>query len=145
MKSINRKLLPVLVCVVFAFPIQGAFAQDDETERARAQQRQLQDQERQRQEEEQQRWTKESRDQVVDGEKDRARITLDSFARPVTRIEREFMFAVPQFRQAVTTYREAVSLDSSLKESLKGLDRFVDLFKEYFKATHVDLPAMDKN
>jgi hypothetical protein len=144
MNWINRKLLLVLVCVVFAFPVPGACAQDDEAERARERERQLEEQERQRQEQEQQRWIKESRDQFVDAQREISRRTLDSFARPVSRIEREFLLAVPQFRQAVTTYREAVSLESSLKDSLKGLDRFVDLFKEYFKATRVDLPALDK-
>jgi len=144
MKSINRKLLPALVCVVFAFSIQGAFAQDDEAERAREQQRQLGEQEHQRQEEQQQHWVKETRDEFVNTDREMARKTLDSFARPVTRIEREFMLAVPHFREAVTTYRDALSLESSLKESVKGMDRFVDLFREYFKATHVDLPILDK-
>ena len=144
MNSIDRKLLALMVCVVFAFSIEGAFAQNDESERVREQQRQAQEQERQQQDQEQQRWLQESRDQFVNDDRDLARKTLDSFARPVSRIEREFMMAVPQFRQAVTTYREAVGLEGSLKEPLKGIDRFVDLFKEYFKATHVDLPVLDK-
>jgi len=144
MNSIDRKLLALMVCVVFAFSIEGAFAQNDGSERVREQQRQAQEQERQQQDQEQQRWLQESRDQFVNDDRDLARKTLDSFARPVSRIEREFMMAVPQFRQAVTTYREAVGLEGSLKEPLKGIDRFVDLFKEYFKATHVDLPVLDK-
>jgi hypothetical protein len=143
MKCINRKLLGVLVCVVFALPVQSAFAQDDE-ERMREQQRVLEEQARQREELEQQRWVREGREQFIEADREIARKTLDSFARPVSRIEREFMLAVPRFRHAVTTYRDAISLEGSLKESLKGIDRFVDLFKEYFKATHVDLPLLDK-
>jgi hypothetical protein len=143
MNCINRKLLHVMACAVFAFPIQSVFAQDDQ-ERMREQQRILEEQQRQREELEQQRLVRESREQFVNSEREMARITLDSFSRPVSRIEREFMLAVPRFRQAVTTYRDAIGLEGSLKESLKGIDRFVDLFKEYFKATHVDLPVLDK-
>jgi hypothetical protein len=139
-----RKRLAVPVCIVFLLLSISAFAQDVEADRVREQQKQVQEQERQRQEQEQQRWIQESRDKFIDSDRDSARRTLEGLARPVSRIEREFMLAVPQFRQAVTSYREAISVDGSLKESLKGLDRFVDLFKEYFKATHVDIPALDK-
>jgi hypothetical protein len=129
--------------MVFALTARSAFGQDSEADRERDQQRQAQE-ERARQEQQQQQWIQQSRDQFVDADRDSARRALDSFARPISRVEREFMLAVPQFRRAVTTYREAISLTGSLKESVKGLDRFVDLFKEYFKATHVDLPAVDK-
>jgi hypothetical protein len=134
----------VLVCVVFAFPIQSAFAQDDEAAREREQQRILEEQERLRQDQEQQRWVQETREQFVDTDRELARRSLDSFSRPVSRIERDFMNAVPHFRQAVTSYRDAISLEGSLKESIKGIDRYVDLFKEYFKSTHVDMPVIDK-
>jgi hypothetical protein len=133
--------------MVFALTARNAIAQDVDADRGpdeRDQQRQAQAEERARKEQQEQQWIQQSRDQFVDADRDSARRTLDSFSRPASRVEREFLLAVPQFRRAVTTYREAISLTGSLKESVKGLDRFVDLFKEYFKATHVDLPTVDK-
>jgi hypothetical protein len=144
MKRITRQIPAVLVCMVFALSVR-AFAQDDDgASRAREEERQYQDQQRERIEQDQQRRIQESREQFVNADMDNAKRVVEGFSRPTLRIEREFMAAVPQFRRAVTSYREALSLNGSLKDSLKELDRFVDLFKEYFKTTHVDLPVMDK-
>jgi hypothetical protein len=144
MKWITRKFPAVMVCMVFTLPARSAFSQDEEAERAREAQRILQEQNRQRQEQEQQKWIQNSREQFINADRDNARRTLDAFSRPTSKVEREFMGAVPQFRKAVTAYREAMNLEGARKESLKDLDRFVDLFKEYFKATRVDLPTLDK-
>jgi len=145
MNRIISKLPAVLVCILFAVAMPAAFAQDDAgEERMRELQRQREEQERQRMEQEQQRQIQQQREQFVNENREISLRSVESFSRPVSRVEREFMDAVPQFRQAVTTYREAISIEGSLKDSVKGLDRFVDLFKEYFKATHVDLPPLDK-
>jgi hypothetical protein len=145
MNRITRQIPAVLVCMVFVLPVRNAFAQDvDSAARAREEERQNQEQQRARLEQEQERRIQESREQFISADMDSAKRTVEGFSRPTLRIEREFMVAIPQFRKAVASYREALSLKESLKDSLKELDRFVDLFKEYFKTTHVDLPLMDK-
>jgi len=110
----------------------------------RADMTRMEEAERQRQEEEQQRLIQQRREEFVNSDRENAKKSVEAFSRPISRVEREFMQAVPQFRQAVTTYRDAIGAEGALKESVKGLDRFVDLFKEYFKVTHVDLPVIDK-
>jgi len=144
MIRLTPKLLSLLVCIVLALTAHSAFAQDDEGERIRERERQMEEAERQRQEEEQQRLIQQRREEFVNSDRENAKKSVEAFSRPISRVEREFMQAVPQFRQAVTTYRDAIGAEGALKESVKGLDRFVDLFKEYFKVTHVDLPAIDK-
>ncbi|HET9219377.1 MAG TPA: hypothetical protein VFR18_20490 [Terriglobia bacterium] len=85
-----------------------------------------------------------SRELFVDTQKQNARMGLETAPKSSLRIEREFINAVPHFRHAVARYREAISLNSSLKDPLKSIERYVDLFKTYFKSTRVDAPDVDK-
>ena len=93
---------------------------------------------------EQQRRIELSRELFVDTQKQNARMGMEATPRSPLRIEREFINAVPQFRRAVASYREAISLNSPLKDPLKTMDRYIDLFKTYFKSTRVDAPVVDK-
>jgi hypothetical protein len=93
---------------------------------------------------EQQRRIELSRELFVDTQKQNARMGMEAPPKSHLRIEREFINAVPQFRRAVASYREAISLNSSLKDPLKTIERYVSLFKTYFKSTRVDAPVVDK-
>ena len=117
-----------------------ALAQDDDEVRRQT----FEDQKREQAEQEQQRRIELSREIWVDTQRESARTGLDAVPKSPLRIEREFITAVPQFRRAVASYREAISLNGSLKDPLKTIERYVDLFKTYFKSTRVDAPIVDK-
>src|SRR5688572_30835339 len=136
-----------LGCLLLALLPSTSLAQDeDPVARERALERDRQEEQRQRLEQEQQQRINETREQFVNTEIGRARRSVEysSASTSPLRVEREFMSAVPQFRDAVASYKQAVGFDSSLKTSLKDMERLVDLFKEYFKRTRVDFPLLDK-
>jgi hypothetical protein len=140
-----KKSMPYLLGCLLIVSIQGtALAQDDDAARRAAEKAQLQEQERQREEQDQQQRIQRAREDFINSQRDNSRKSVDISFRSPLRVERDFMSAVPQFRGAVATYREAVSLNSSLKDSVKAIERYVDLFKNYFKTTRVDAPLVDK-
>ena len=134
-----------LGCLLLALLPCTSLAQDeDPVERARVTERDQQEEARQRQEQEQQKRIDAAREEFVNLEVGRARRSVEYTSISPLRIERDFMGAVPQFRRALTSYRQAVGLDASLKDSLRDMDRLVDLFKDYFKTTRVEAPLLDK-
>jgi len=93
---------------------------------------------------EQQRRIELSREIFVDAQRESARASVEAPPKSPLRIEREFINAVPQFQRAVATYREAITVNSSIKDPLKTIERYVELFKTYFKSTRIDAPLVDK-
>jgi hypothetical protein len=135
--SLKKSMSYLLGCLLIVSIHGTALAQDDDdVARRAAEKAQRQEQERQLEEQDQQ--------QRIQRARDSSRKSVEISYRSPLRVERDFMSAVPQFRGAVATYREAVSLNTSLKDPVKAIERYVDLFKNYFKTTRVDAPLVDK-
>src|SRR5688572_16299859 len=101
-----------LGCLLLALLPCTSLAQDeDPVERARVIERDQQEVARQRQEQEQQKRIEAAREEFVNLEVGRARRSVEYTSISPLRIERDFMGAVPQFRRALTSYRQAVGLD----------------------------------
>src|SRR5262249_35752663 len=129
-----RILAPTFCLLLLALFCTPALAQDDEQAQLERQ-RQEEQQRRQQQLEEQR--IRESREQFVNSSREDAFRFLQSAQRTALAKDKDFINMVPEFRNAVTAYREAVSLDISLNKSLKGIGKLLNNFETYFKETKV--------
>ena len=86
---------------------------------------------------------RETRETFVKEHMDGARSSLEANRQDPAVADQNFVSRVPQFRNAVTKYRNAMEMEPSQAKSLKELDKFVDTFRTYFEQTHVDALPVD--
>jgi hypothetical protein len=89
------------------------------------------------------RMLRETREAFVGEQRELSRLSLVANRLDPAMADRDFITRVPKFRQAVEDYRIAMGFEDSTRKPLKEIDKFVDVFKDYFRQTSVDGEAPD--
>jgi hypothetical protein len=89
------------------------------------------------------RFVRHVREAFVADQLDMARRDLDGNRTGLDEADRKFVARVPEFRKALTQYRESVLIENPSAKPLKELGKFVTAFNAYFKQTHTDAPEAD--
>ena len=144
MKRIKQISITFVIASILGSTYPCALAQDEEELRRAEAERQRQEQEQQKQEREQEESIRRAREEFVNASRASATRAVNVPPKTPSALDRDFVAAVPDFRDAVTRYRDAMGTEQPFKNAIKDLNRFVDRFKVYFKQTHIDAMPLDK-